>query len=100
MHTDFIRNENGIWINSQVFREEALNFQRTGSYCGDPWGSPAWVEYWEEQRRRIIEGYTVSNATITGEHYFYLNFCPIQRIIYTTINNPDGSTKIKKTRDL
>lgn len=80
MHTDFIRNENGIWINSQVFREEALNFQRTGSYCGDPWGSPAWVEYWEEQRRRIIEGYTVSNATITGEHYFYLNFCPILRV--------------------
>ena len=77
---DAIRNSAGLWINSQVFREEAINFQKTGMYTPDPWGSPAWVEYWEEQRRRIIYGYTVGNATITGEHYFYLNFCPIERV--------------------
>ena len=79
MHNDYIRSENGLWINSQVFREEAINFQKTGVYTPDPWGSPAWVEYWEEQRRRIMYGYEVNGAKITGEHYFYLNFCPIQR---------------------
>ena len=79
MHTDSIRNSNGIWINTEVFREDAIHFQKTGMYTPDPWGSPAWVNYWEEQRRRIMYGYTVANATITGEHYFYLNFCPISR---------------------
>ena len=79
MHTDHIRTPQGLWINTQAFREEALNFQKTGVYTPDPWGSPAWVEYWEEQRRRILYGYEVSGAKITGEHYFYLNFCPISR---------------------
>lgn len=50
---------------------------------------------------RCKYGYTADDGDfISGYNYFYLNFCPIQRIIYTTINNPDGSTKIKKTRDL
>ena len=79
MHTNSIRNSNGIWIHTEVFREDAIHFQKTGMYTPDPWGSPAWINYWEEQRRRIIHGYTVANATITGEHYFYLNFCPISR---------------------
>lgn len=79
MQTDYIRNAQGLWINSQVFREEAINFQKTGVYTPDPWGSPAWVSYWEEQRNRIMYGYSVGGAKITGEHYFYLNFCPISR---------------------
>lgn len=50
---------------------------------------------------RCKYGYTADDGDfISGYNYFYLNFCPIQRMIYTTINNPDGSTKIKKTRDL
>lgn len=50
---------------------------------------------------RCKYGYTADDGDfISGYNYFYLNFCPIQRIIYTTINNPDGSTKVKKTRDL
>lgn len=80
MHTDYIRNSDGIWLNTEVFREEGRHFSRNGFYCPDPTGSPAWVEYWQEQRRRIMYGYTVSNASITGEHYFYLNFCPINRV--------------------
>ena len=74
-----VRNPDGIWINTQAFREEALRFKKTGSYCLDPWGSLDWKEYWVEQRRRLIEGYTVGGVRITGDHYFYLNFCPIRK---------------------
>lgn len=50
---------------------------------------------------RCKYGYTADDGDfISGYNYFYLNFCPIQRIIYTTITNSDGSTKVKKTREL
>jgi hypothetical protein len=75
-----IRNPDGIWINTEVFREEARKFQKYGTYCLDPWGSPDWFTYWQEQRNRIINGYSVGGVKITGDHYFYLNFCPILKV--------------------
>ena len=75
-----VRDENGKWLNSDAFRCEAIKFQQSGMYCPDPIGSPAWIEYWEEQRERIIYGYEIEGVQITGEHYFYLNFCPISRV--------------------
>ena len=79
-----IRNPDGIWINTEVFREEARKFQKYGTYCLDPWGSPDWYSYWQEQRNRIINGYTSGGVKITGDHYFYLNFCPILKVEDTT----------------
>lgn len=75
-----VRNPEGLWINSQVFREEALNFKRYGYYCADPEGSPDWYNYWQEQRRRCKNGYSSGGVKITGDHYFYLNFCPILKV--------------------
>lgn len=87
--------------NSDKFREPALQFIATGHYCSYPEGTSEFFAYWDEQMDRCKNGYTADDGDfISGYNYFYLNFCPIQRIIYTTINNPDGSTKIKKTRDL
>jgi hypothetical protein len=79
-----IRNPDGIWINTEVFREEARKFQKYGAYCLDPWGSPDWYSYWQEQRNRIIYGYSVGGVKVTGDHYFYLNFCPILKVEDTT----------------
>ena len=76
--TQAVRNKNGYWINSQVFREEALHFIKYGYYCPDPWGSPSWKTYWETQLDRCINGYSVGDAYITGHHYFYLNFSQIK----------------------
>ena len=75
-----IRNPDGIWINTEVFREEARKFQKYNSYCLDPWGSPDWYSYWQEQRQRILHGYSVGGVRVTGDHYFYLNFCPILKV--------------------
>lgn len=87
--------------NSDKFRQPALRFLEVGSYCQYPEGTSEYFKYWDEQMDRCKHGYTADDGDfISGYNYFYLNFCPIQRIIYTTINNPDGSTKIKKTRDL
>jgi hypothetical protein len=75
---DSVRNPEGHWINTSYFQEEANNFFKTGTYCGDPTGSPSWVDYWVEQLRRCEEGYEVGGVKITGHHYFYLNFCQIK----------------------
>jgi hypothetical protein len=87
-----IRNPDGIWINTEVFREEARKFQKYGTYCLDPWGSPDWFSYWQEQRNRIIYGYASGGVKITGDHYFYLNFCPILKVEDTTLKKSSKVT--------
>ena len=91
-----IRNSSGIWINSDVFREEAASFLKNGYYCSDPTGSPSYDAYWEEQWNRCVNGYSVSGATITGKHYFYLNFCPIKRTLVEDIEKQIFKTKVSR----
>lgn len=87
--------------NSDKFRQPALRFLEVGSYCQYPESTSEYFKYWDEQLDRCKYGYTADDGDfISGYNYFYLNFCPIQRIIYTTITNPDGTTKVKKTREL
>ena len=75
-----IRNEEGKWLDTSVFRETALKYIKNGYYCSDPYGSPAWFEFWKEERRRCLHGYKVQGHKITGDYYFYLNYCPIQKV--------------------
>lgn len=73
-----VRNKEGIFINTNYFREEAIRFQKTGRYCDAPEDSYEFYEYWDEQERRCIEGYEVGGVKITGHHYDYLNFSQIK----------------------
>lgn len=91
-----IRNKDGHWINTSVFREDAIHFKKYGYYCADPEGSPAYKDYWEEQTKRVIFGYEVGGAKITGDHYFYMNFCPILK----TEGVDKGKIRAKKIVDL
>lgn len=79
-HTSAVRNPDGLWINTDVFREEALHFKKYGYYCPELWGTDSWKAYWEEQLKRCREGYSVGGVKITGHHYFYLNFCNIELV--------------------
>jgi len=75
---DSVKNKDGIFINTECFREEANHFLKYGRYCDDEVGTYAYLEYWEEQERRLIDGYETGGARITGEHYGYLNFSNIK----------------------
>lgn len=77
MTNDYVKNPEGIWINTNPFRQEAINFSKNGFYCADPYGSPAYMDYWSEQLRRCREGYSTGGVKITGHHYNYLNFSRI-----------------------
>lgn len=94
---DSIRNPDGIWINTECFREEAKHFKKYGYYTDAPVGSLDHQLYWDEQERRCEEGYSVGGARITGDHYGYLNFSQIKlsKDDSETINN--FNPRIKKS---
>ena len=62
------------FINSRVFSTEGLHFLKHGYYTNAPFGSRDWVEYWDLQEQRCLNGYTIGGVRITGRHYFFLNF--------------------------
>ena len=75
-----VRDSNGIWLDTSVFRETGAFYKKNGFYCDEPWGSPTWYKFWYRERSRCINGYTVDGVKITGDHYHYLNFCPIKLV--------------------
>jgi len=75
---DMVRAPDGKWIDTTVFRKEAIKFKKYGYFCSDYWGTPGWQDYWEEQLKRCQEGYEVNGHKVTGHHYMYMNFCQIQ----------------------
>lgn len=78
-----IRDEDGKWLDTSVFRKEAIRFKKYGYFCSDYWGTAGWMAYWEEQLKRCKEGYEIDGHRITGHHYMYLNFCQIQVVLTT-----------------
>ncbi len=81
-----------IFSNTELFKTEAREFTKTGKYNNDPFGSPAWVDYWTEMQRRCIHGYSVGDIKITGDHYNYLNFNQIK------LTQDDRGVKEKVTK--
>lgn len=79
-----VRNPDGWFVNTEVFREEAKHFTKHGYYTEAPSGTEDFYNYWDEQLKRCIDGYTSGGVRITGHHYFYLNFCQIRAIDYST----------------
>lgn len=65
------------------FRPTAINFQKTGKLSQyKPNGNPnseygAWIR---EEVRRCLKGYVRESdgEWVTGDYYFFLNYCPIQ----------------------
>lgn len=90
-------------VNADVFRETALNFNqskkvnrgRNTGYTQYPKGTTGFKQFWKREFDRIIDGFEPiieykdinGNACfkpcglrITGEFYFYLNYCPIEQL--------------------
>lgn len=93
-----IRNKDNKWIDSSVFRKEAINFQKTGIYTAAIYGTPDWIDYWQTQLSRCIEGFEIQGEKITGHHYFYLNFTQIQ-IAEVDENDATIAKKVTKNPD-
>jgi hypothetical protein len=51
--------------------------------------------------KRCIDGYTAADGDyISGYNYFYINFCPIQRIVNTVTKLDNGEARVKRTSEV
>ena len=88
-------------LDSDKFRTPALTFLRTGVYCSYPTNSVDYFNYWDEETRRCLDGYTAPDGDyISGYNYFYLNYCPIDRITYKLVKNRHGVEERKRVQDI
>lgn len=69
-----INRTQGLDFNPDWFTETREVYNRTGKYTEFKQGTKAYDDFWKEQYIRCREGYTVNGYTITGDHYFFLNF--------------------------
>jgi hypothetical protein len=63
-----------MFVNTRYLSPVAIDGLTTA-----PKGSYEYIEWWQEQKRRCVQGYSVGDIAITGRHYHYLNFFPIRR---------------------
>lgn len=84
--------------NSNKFRSPALFYQEHGVYSFAPTGTSEYLEYWEKETSRCLDGYIAEDGDwISGYNYFYLNYCPIMRLVEFEYKDKFGN--IKKRRE-
>ena len=85
-----------MYKNTDALRERAIEFMENGHYTAALSGTQAYYDFWDEEKNRSLYGYTVGDLTITGNHYFYLNYCPIDRSVKEIL--PDGTEIARRDR--
>lgn len=88
-------------VNSDKFRQASIQFLNTGQYCTYPEGTTEFYKFWDEERDRCINGYTADDGDfISGYNYFYLNYCPISRIVNHITTDKLGNTVVKRVNEV
>ena len=85
-----------MFIKTDRFRQAALYYMENGFYTNALPGTKDYYDYWDEERHKCLYGQTIDDVTITGNHYFYLNYCPIDRSVEEIL--PDGTILAKRER--
>ena len=87
--------------NSSKFQPAARFFQEHGCYTLAPRGTTDYIQFWEQETNRCLNGYVAEDGdAITGYHYFYLNYFPIMRLAeekYVDRNGIERTRRIRKT---
>lgn len=87
--------------NAEQFSEAANFFKNNKCYTFAPKGTTDYVQYWDRETDRCLNGYTSPDGQyITGYHYFYLNYSPIMKIVQTKYTDKDGNVRTKRERIL
>ena len=69
-----INGTQGLDFDPNWFIRDRQTFVRTGHYCEFKYGTKPFADFWDTQFDRCRNGMTVNGYTITGDHYFFLNF--------------------------
>ena len=86
--------------NTDKFRKAAIFFQEHGCYTLAPRGTTDYVQYWEQETDRCLNGYIADDGDyITGYHYFYLNYSPIIRRQDVQYTDRFGNVRTRRERN-
>lgn len=81
------------------FRQSALFFQEHGCYTLAPRGTTDYIQFWEQETNRCLNGYVAEDGdAITGYHYFYLNYSPIMILKEEEYTDRYGVKRTKRER--
>lgn len=87
--------------NTDKFRQAALFFKEHNCYTLAPRGTTDYIKYWEQEAERCINGYVADDGdSITGYHYFYLNYSPIIKRVDVQYTDRFGNVRIRRDRVL
>ncbi len=81
---------------THLFAPAATHYIEHGFYTAALPGTKQYYEYWDTEQFRCMHGYEINGVKISGFHYFYLNYCPIDRIIDE--EQPDGEIISRRDR--
>ena len=85
--------------NSSKFQQAARFFQEHGCYTLAPRGTTDYIQFWEQETNRCLNGYVAEDGdAITGYHYFYLNYFPIMRLAEEKYVDRNGIERIRRIR--
>ena len=86
-------------LNSDKFRQAAIFFKEHGVYTLAPRGTTDYNTYWDRETDRCLNGYIAEDGdAITGYHYFYLNYCPIMKLVEEEYTDRYGQQRTKRSR--
>ena len=86
-------------LNSDKFRQAAIFYKQNGCYTLAPRGTTDYIQYWERETQRCLNGYVADDGdSITGYHYFYLNYCPIMKLVEEEYIDRFGTKRTKRDR--
>lgn len=69
-----INDKQGLDFDPSWFTEVRDTFKRTGHYCQSPRNSKAFADFWDGEYIKCMDGMESHGYTITGDHYFFLNY--------------------------
>ena len=85
--------------NSSKFCQAAKFFQEHGCYTLAPRGTTDYHKYWDQETERCLNGYVAPDGdSITGYHYFYLNYSPIMKLEEVEYVDKHGDKRIRRER--
>ena len=85
-----------MFKDTHLFSEAANLYIENGFYTNALPGTKQYYEFWDNEQFRCLHGHEINGVRISGFHYFYLNYCPIDRIIDEI--QPDGETISRRDR--
>lgn len=86
-------------FNTDKFRQSAIFFQKNGCYTLAPRGTTDYNTYWDRETERCLNGYVADDGdSITGYHYFYLNYSPIMTRKDIEYVDRFGNKRIRRER--